>query len=112
MIYTLRFTDMARAIAERHGGLAKLEEQARQEIDALLADDLECVDDLCFHTLAFGGSYSDDDVPKFILQPAEKDCLLVDYCEFKETLKLEDGPLKGKSVMLPIANARQKPKET
>ncbi len=95
--YTIEFTPLAKAVAERHGGVAKLEAQIRDE----LADGPTKIEDLFFHTAVIGSVW-DKDAPQFVCKPKGKGTLLVEASagpiEMDEEIK--EGPFKGKKILV------------
>lgn len=98
--YAIKFTALAEAVANRHGGKQALEEQIRKEL--LPPWGPSNINKLFFHVVAFGGPHSDESVPNFLCKPSktEKDVLLVDASagtvEMEE--RLDAGPFKGFKV--------------
>jgi len=76
--YAIKFTPLAEAVANRHGGTQALEEQIREEL--LPPWGPGNINRLYFHVVAFGGSHFDESRPNFLCNPSkeEKDVLLVD----------------------------------
>ena len=76
--YVIKFTQLAEAIANRHGGTQALEEQIRKEL--LPPWGPSNINRLYFHVVAFDGSHFDKSAPNFLCKPSkkEKDVLLVD----------------------------------
>ena len=96
--YVVEFTPLAKAIAERHGGLEALESQVRGELTPPWGP--SDINDLFFHICAFGGSHFDEDVPNFIVKPTGNGVLLVDVCgdPVEEDQPLDSGPFKSMKV--------------
>jgi len=98
--YAIKFTPLAEAIANRHGGVAALEEQIREEL--LPPWGPYNISKLFFHVVAFGGSHFDESAPNFLCKPSreEKDVLVVDASagavEMSE--RLDSGPFKGYEI--------------
>jgi hypothetical protein len=99
--YVIRFTPLAEAVANRHGGVAALEEQIREEL--LPPWGPRNIKSLFFHVVSFGGSVSDDDLPKFLCKPehlSKDDVLIVDVSAgyVEEDEPLDKGAFKGKRI--------------
>lgn len=99
MSYSLEFTPLAHAVAERHGMSAVLA-QIHKDLDHLLATGLPHVDKLMFHVVAMG-SHSDDTVPQFLITPLGNSVMKVEIASYERSDPLEAGPFKGKTVDIP-----------
>lgn len=100
MSYSLKFTSLAQAVAERHG-MNEVRAQIHKELDGLLESGLPHVDKLMFHTVAMG-SYFDDTVPQFLVTPLGDGVMKVECATQEESDDpLTDGPFKGKKVSIP-----------
>lgn len=75
--------------------------RVRGEIHHEMQDGLKNVDSLCFHTF----EWSRDDPQEFICTPAGNNVLLVDTCSREEAGEVEDGPFKGKTILMPVADS-------
>ena len=111
--YEIKFTPLAEAVANRHGGVKALEEQIPRK-ELLPPWGPSYIGKLSFHIVAFGGPHFDEGVPKFICKPSRdvSDALVVDASagaiDSGETVG-GDGPLKGKKIMyVPEAFEQQK----
>ena len=99
--YAIKFTPLAEAIADRHGGVEALEEQIRKEL--LPPWGPSNINKLFFHVVAFGGSHFDEAVPNFLCKPSkiERDVLLVDASAgaIEVAERITDGPFEGMRVL-------------
>jgi hypothetical protein len=103
--YTLEFTPLAEELAKRHHTLDEVKAEVCRDIDHNLANGLKSVDKLMFTTVALGSMF-DDAIPKFIVTPKGNGVLLVDYADYEDEGKLEEGPFAGFSVQMPKPDGR------